>query len=216
MTCCQCQGIEKMFGEKFVGRALASYRRKGPSRSTRLLIDALEAEGVKGRTLLDIGGGVGAIQHALLKAGVAQSVAVEASAASIAAASEEARRQGHADRVRHQHGNFVEIARDVAPADIVTLDRVICCYDDMPGLVGLSASRASRLYGLVYPRETWWTKAGLGAANFLFRLQGNPFRAFVHPTGAVEDVLSRHGLKRRFHRQTILWQVAVFAREQPA
>jgi hypothetical protein len=36
----------------------------------------------------------------------------------------------------------------------------------------------------------------------------------VHPTREVEDVLSLHGLKRRFHRQTFVWQVAVFARAQ--
>ena len=216
MTCCQCKGIEWMFDERRVGKSLARYRRKGPSLSTRMLIEALEVDGVEGRTLLDIGGGVGAIQHALLKAGATQSLAVEASAASIAAAREEAQRQGHADRARFQHGNFVEISRDLPAADIVTLDRVICCYDDMPGLVGLSASRARRLYGLVYPRETWWTKAGLGGANFFMRLLGSPFRAFVHPTREVEAVVSRHGLKRRFHRQTIMWQVVVFEREQAA
>ena len=37
--------------------------------------------------------------------------------------------------------------------DILTLDRVICCYPDMQKLVGLSAKRARKLYGLIYPIE---------------------------------------------------------------
>src|SRR5947199_213845 len=76
---------------------------------------------------------------------------VDASAAYLAAAREEAARQGHAERVAYHHGNFVDLAATLPPADIVTLDRVICCYHDMPALVERSSAKAARLYGLVYP-----------------------------------------------------------------
>ena len=42
---------------------------------------------------------------------------------------------------------------EIEAADVVTLDRVICCYPDMEALVGRSAERALRLYGLVHPRD---------------------------------------------------------------
>ncbi len=38
-------------------------------------------------------------------------------------------------------------------ADIVTLDRVGCCYLAVDELVTASAAHARRLYGLVLPRE---------------------------------------------------------------
>ncbi len=71
MSCAQCQGIERMFDRRAAERELRQYRAAGPGGTTRLLIDALKAEGVAGLTLLDIGGGVGAIQHELLRAGSA-------------------------------------------------------------------------------------------------------------------------------------------------
>jgi magnesium-protoporphyrin O-methyltransferase len=115
--------------------------------------------------------------------------------------------------VNYQHGNFVELAANIAPADIVTLDRVICCFDNMEKLVDLSAQRAQKLYGLVYPRDTWWVKLGIKIENFTHWLSGNPFRAFVHPSRSVEERLRKNGLKRSFHSQTMTWQVAVYSRQ---
>lgn len=212
MNCCQCQGIEAVFDARLVEEELSSYREKGPNQTTRMLIAALKAEGIQGGSLLDIGGGVGAIQHALLAAGVQNATDVDASPAYLNAAKEEAQRRGLAERVNFQRGNFVDIAAQIPPADIVTLDRVICCYHDMENLVSLSAARARKTYGLVYPRDVWWVKFGIRVVNFFYRLQKNPFRTFTHPTQAVEAIVHQSGLKRRFYRRTLIWQVVVYAR----
>jgi magnesium-protoporphyrin O-methyltransferase len=177
-----------------------------------MLIDAIAAEGVVGKTLLDIGGGVGMIQHELLKAGAGEATSVDGSSAFIDAAKEEAQRQGHADRLRQHHGDFVDLAPEIGSADIVTLDRVICCYHDVERLVALSSERATRLYGLVYPRENWAVKAGLRLFNLVLSLRRSPFRVFVHPTATVDAVVRRSGLRRRVYRKTLIWQVVVYAR----
>jgi magnesium-protoporphyrin O-methyltransferase len=213
MNCCQCQGIEELFSQEYVEKELAHYRAKGPDRTTRMLTKAIKEAGVDGLTLLDIGGGLGAIQHELAEAGVQAVASVEASAAYIAAAKEEAGRRGLADHVSYQHGNFVDLAARIAPADIVTLDRVICCYDDMEQLVSLSAARARKLYGLVYPRDTWWVKILLAVENFFFRLRRSHYRAYVHSTAAVEALVNGSGLLRHSYRRTLVWQVAVYQRE---
>ncbi len=212
MNRCQCKGVEMMFNQKSAVRELKQYRRKGPNRTTQMLIDALKTEGIEGMTLLDIGGGVGAIQHELLSAGVRSAANVDASAAYVAVAKEEAERRGHAGLVSYYHGDFIQLAPEIAPADIVTLDRVICCYDDMQALVGLSSARARNLYGLVYPRDTWWMKIRVAIENFVYRLVRNPFRSFVHPTEQVDAVVRSSGLRRRLHLKTFLWQVVVYAR----
>ena len=177
-----------------------------------MLTEAIKEASVDGLTLLDIGGGVGAIQHELLGAGVDQATQVDASAAYIAAARAEAQRRGNAERVSYRHGNFVDLAADIDPADIVTLDRVICCYPEMEKLVGLSAAKARRLYGLVYPRDTWWVKLGLALMNFFLRLQRSHYRTFAHPTKSVEAILNGNGLRQSFYRRTLVWQVAVYRR----
>ena len=161
MSCCQCQGIQSLFGERIARHDLKRYRRKGPLETTRILLEALVEAGVEGATLLDIGGGVGAISNGLLIAGAARATVVDASPAYLRTAQAEAERQSHRDRITYRSGDFVALAREIAPADVVTLDRVICCYDDMEALVSASAEKAGRLYGVVYPRDAWWNRLGV-------------------------------------------------------
>lgn len=212
MNCCQCQGIEQVFDPSLAASDLKSYRQKGPAKTTNYLLTALKQAGVQGLTLLDIGGGVGIIQHELLPAGVTTAVHIDASTAYIAAAQKEAKRRGHLDRTTYQHGDFVAVAEDVPAADIVTLDRVICCYHDMPSLVNAAAVKARQYLGLVYPRDTWWLKAASRLPNFGLWLFRNPFRIFVHATDAVEAILRQHGFQRQLYQRTFLWQTFLYTR----
>ncbi len=212
MECYQCQGIEMQFDRKAAAAELRRVRTRGPAPTTRALVDALKTEDLEGTSLLDIGGGVGVIQFELLESGVVSATGVEASSAFIGAAKEEAVRRGYSGRVEYRHGDFVHLAPEIAPADIVTLDRVVCCYPDMAALVALSAARARRLYGVVYPRDTWWNRAALAILNFARRLRRSPFRVFVHSTRAVDALIRRHGLEQNYYRQTLVWQVVVYAR----
>jgi hypothetical protein len=212
MNCIQCEGIEELFDNQFVARELVNYRKKGPNKASRSLIDAIKRADIQGSSLLDIGGGVGAIQHALLETGTQHAVDVDASNAYIHAAVEEAQRRGLAERINFRHGNFVDIAPQIQAADIVTLDRVICCYPDMENLVRLSVERARKIYGLVYPRDRWWVKMGLKISNLILRLQKNPYRGFVHPSRAIEELVSKHGFKHFATQSTWIWQVVVYSR----
>ena len=212
MNCCQCEGIELLFDRDAADLNLEEYREVGPAETTSMLVEALLQEGVNGLTLLDIGGGVGAIQHALLEAGAQKSASVEASSGYHEASKAEAERRGLSDRASFLHGNFVDLAPEISPADIVTLDRVICCFDDMEGLVSLSAERAKRLYALVYPRDTWWVKIGFALEDLLRRLRRIPFRTYVHPTREVEAIVREKGLTQRSRRTTWEWQIVVYKR----
>jgi hypothetical protein len=106
------------YDEKRAASDLRRYREKGPISSTRALIEALKAEGVEGATLLDIGGGIGAIQHELLDAGVTHATSVDASAPYLDAARGESERRGHDGRVTYLHGDFADLADSVPSADI--------------------------------------------------------------------------------------------------
>ena len=111
-----------------------------------------------------------------------------------------------------KHGDFTTIASDLDSADIVTLDKVICCYDDMDELVGLSSKLAQKIYAVVYPRDNWWTKLLLPIINFYPKIKGSSFRVFIHPTKQVEDIIIRNGLKRNYYNKRLFWQVAIFTR----
>jgi len=216
MGCCSSEDTEydRQFDARHAAEQLRDYHRKGPRGLTGALIEALRAGGVDGQTVLDVGGGVGAVHHELLRAGAASAVDVDASRAYVSAARDEAERQGHADRVRYLTGDFVALADDVGPADLVALDRVICCYSDMSALVGRSAALARRRYGLVYPRDSYLGRVGLALINFGMWLSRSSFRVYAHRTADVDAVVAAQGLVKRLHRKTLIWQLALF--ERPA
>lgn len=84
----------------------------------------------------------------------------------------------------------MDLAPQLPPADLVTLEKVICCYPDMRTLVSLSSAHARRLYGFVIPREMWSMKVGIRLANLALRLQRNPFRHSCIPR---EILMQRFG-----------------------
>lgn len=84
MDCSHCQGAEKTFNSRMAQRELRKYRSKGPGKTTRLLVEAIKSANIEGTTMLDIGGGVGAIENELLDDGVRSAIDVDASSAYLA------------------------------------------------------------------------------------------------------------------------------------
>jgi magnesium-protoporphyrin O-methyltransferase len=171
---------------------------------------------VRGTSLLDIGGGIGVVHHELLDSGADSVVHVDATAANIDTANEEAERRGHSGRVKFVLGDFVALAAEISAADVVTLDRVICCYPDMEELVSTSAARARRLWGAVIPRERILFKAMVQLGNGMRRLTRNDFRTFIHPLGGIDTVLRREGFTLRSERDTYGWRAVVYSRSTHA
>lgn len=210
-SCCR-PDYDALFDERAARRDLSAYRRRGPSRTTRRLLDAIRSEGVAGASLLDIGGGVGAIGSELLEAGAASLVDVDFSAPYLAAARDEIGRRGLTERATFRHGDFVALAEEIGPADVVTLDRVLCCYGDWHALVDASLARAHRLYGIVYPRDRWWLRLPLGAIRGVGRLLGRALPFHVHPEREVDAWIRRAGFSPLVVRRGLIWQVAVYRR----
>ena len=212
MGCCQCQGIENMFDKKTARRELKRYLKKGPSKTTGMLLDAIHKEGVQGLNFLDIGGGIGAIQYDLIKAGASSGTSIEASSAYIDVVKKEALQNGLGEKIDFKHGDFTRTASDVDTADIVTLDKVICCYDNMSELVMLSSKLARRMYAVIYPRNVWWTKLAILFMNFYSIVKGSSFRVFIHPTKKVGKIIFGNGLKTKYYATTFFWQVVIFTK----
>lgn len=213
MVCCShCQAADSLFNRQKAEADLRGYRKNGAGGTTKRLLDTLKSTDVAGMTLLDIGGGVGVIQHELAAAGVAAITGVDASSAYLQAAQSEAERRGYRANTEYLHGDFVALSGQVGPADIVTLDRVICCYPDVDALVGAAASRSRRLFAVAYPRDSWLARVAILFLNLFFRAQGNPFRNFVHPSAKVDQIAADNHLQKSSHYKGWLWQVVVYAR----
>ncbi len=196
MPCNCCEITGRAFDEKDAKADLKEYQKRGPAEQTRLILEAIRSVGLKDATLLDIGGGVGAIHHELLKDIARQATHVDASSAYLQAAKQEAVHLGQEDRVKFIHADFTDVAAELPRADLVTLDRVVCCYPDFRGLLAAAAGRSQKALAMSYPRETWYMRVALKIINFFQRLRRDPFRVFLHPVADIDALLSAAGMKR--------------------
>jgi magnesium-protoporphyrin O-methyltransferase len=212
MPCNCCEITDKTFSPVDARSDLKEYRKHGPAHQTRLILEAIRSLGLKEATLLDIGGGIGAIHHELLKDTARQATHVDASSAYLQVAKEEAARLGHDDRVKFVHADFTDVAGELPEADIVTLDRVVCCYPDFHSLLTSAANRSQKAIAMSYPRETWYLRIGLKVANFFQLLRRDPFRIFLHPVTEMDTLLRAEGMKRISLRRLFVWEIALYSR----
>jgi hypothetical protein len=204
--------FDAAFDRRAARRELAAYQRAGATGTARRLVEAIRSAGVQGATILDIGGGIGTVGFELLAAGASRLTEVDAARAYIDAARGEAARRGLADRASFMHGDFVALADAVTTADVVTLDRVICCYGNWRSLVERSTARARRLYGIAYPVERPWMRVLVGLGNLASRLAGRRFRFYVHPERAVDAAIRGRGFRTLVRERGLAWQTVVYER----
>jgi magnesium-protoporphyrin O-methyltransferase len=215
MACSCCtfgDTADQHFTREKVAKELEAYRRRGIGPTARLLQDGLAAARLTNGSVLDVGAGLGGLTLALLDQGMARGVVIEASAAYLAAASEEAARRGRSAVVQFVHGDYVTVGPQVPGATVVTLDRVVCCYPSFEPLLEQAGRHAERSVALSYPRDRWFVRVGLWLENLMRRLKGNPFRTFLHSPIEMRQVLERCGFELASRGQTSTWAADVFVR----
>ena len=201
-------GYEAVFDARYAGKAARRYRREGLTPTERLVVEFLTSAGVEGASVLEVGGGVGAVQLALLARGAARTTNLELSGAY----EEDARRliaeagvEGRVDRILG-----VDLARApdaVAPADVVVLHRVVCGYPDYDRLLGAAADRARRLVVFTHPPRTIWTRAAVRMSNVMVGLSRRSYRGFVHSPDGMAEVLRGHGFDLTYRHPGWSWCV---------
>ena len=207
-SCC----YDDAFDRRHVEAKLRDYRRNGPGRASVALADALGRGGLDGRTVLDIGAGIGAVHNLLLDRGAASAIDVDASRPYLDAARSEAERRGLAARVRFEHGDFVALAPGIDPADLVALDRVVCCYGDIDALVGRAAERTRRRLGIVLPPDGRFARLVIRLLNAWEFLTRSSFRMYAHPHARVVAAARAAGLVPAGTTAIGIWRLLVFER----
>jgi magnesium-protoporphyrin O-methyltransferase len=207
--CCQPRAYERLFSARQARLDARRYRKRGLGGTSRGLVEL--AGDVSGETVLEVGGGVGAIELELLAAGAARATNVELSGEYEEEAATLLAERGLSQRVDRHEADFIE--EPVGPHDVVVMHRVVCCYPDVDRLVGVAAAHTRRRLLLTFPRERPWTRAGIRAINLFMRLSGSDFRAFVHPVARMTTAAQREGLVlERRERQGLIWENAAYER----
>ncbi len=213
MDCCTyTDSVNSQFGEARARKEAQEYTKHGLNRDSRAIVDAVTKRAVKSASLLEIGGGIGAVTLELLKKGVAQAVNVEASSAYLDTARKLAQQTGVESQVSYRCADFTNDAGQVAPADIVIMHRVVCCYPDASMLVTAAAQHSGRLLVFSYPVDQWYMRLYNRVQNSIRRAKGSAFRMYIHSPQAIFETASAAGLRLVEESASGTWRIAVFER----
>lgn len=203
MAGCCAAGYGTVFDARQARRDARRYRRRGLSKAARQLVRLAAPDG---GTVLEIGGGVGAIQIELLKAGAERATNVELSPGYEEEAARLLGEAGLTERVERRVTDFVEAADSVEPADVVVMHRVVCCYPDPERLVGAAAAHARRRLVLTYPPDNLLSRLVTTGFNVWCAARRVDFRSYVHPPHVVLAAARAHGLEPRVEGRTAVWR----------
>lgn len=201
-----------MFTPRAARRSLRRYRQRGLDDIERRMFETASADGLEGARVLEIGGGVGAIQAELLEAGAERGEIIELVAAYEPYARELARDRGLEDRTSFRVEDVLDSTETVEPAEVVVLNRVVCCSRDGVRLAGVSARLARRTLVLSFPRERALVKAGMRLVNVGMRLMGRSFRVFVHPRASLLAAAEAEGLRLDESGHGFFWEFVALRR----
>jgi len=191
-------------------RDLNNLKNTGAKKSTRVLLNVLRNLNLEGMHLLDIGAGIGVVSIELRHSGISEITHNDMSSAYLNVFKNEFGERLKGIKINSLQGDFVEISDKIESADIVVLDKSICCYPHYSELVNVSASKAKTWYAYVIPRDTWWVKLVHYFMQLPKSFKSDSFRSFVYPVDKVEKIVLEHGFAKftQVHRRE--WLIAVF------
>jgi len=193
-------------------RSLERYRRKGLDDLARRMVASAADGGLDGARVLEIGGGIGTLQVELLASGAERGEVVELVPSYEPYANELARDKGFEERTSFRVVDVLEDPDAVEPADVVVMNRVVCCSPDGVALAGQAARLARRTLVLSFPRDVLWVRAGLRFLNAGLRLAGRSFRVFVHPTDVLLAAAEAEGLSPFDGGRGLAWEFVALRR----
>jgi 16S rRNA G966 N2-methylase RsmD len=217
MAVCSCSAfqtaVDRQFTADKAAKELKAYRKGRLGPTTRRLRDGIVEIGLNRGSLLDVGAGVGALTFELLDRGIKKATVADASVAYVAAAKDEAARLGRSESVQIVHGDLLETAPLLPTADLVTLDRVVCCHPSYQPLLEEATRHAAYALALSYPRNWWFVRARMWLENAK-RRRTSGFRTFVHPPHLMRQIIEGAGFDLVHQTTTPIWAIDIFVRRR--
>jgi SAM-dependent methyltransferase len=211
MGCCEVNGLNRVFSGPLVRQELRAFRRKGLNKRRAQIVGELENV-VEGSSVLEIGCGVGAISTTLLRKGARVGHYVEISSDYLEAAQEVAKGAGVSEKATFHLADFASAKNRYASADIVVLDRVVCCYPDGIKLIAKAARHSERYLVYTYPRPLWFIRIFKAVLGFTMRLFRQDYRFFLHDPEKLSQAAAEAGHVLVATRAIGLWRLVVLSK----
>lgn len=211
MACCDVNGLDRIFRGSLVTQEKRAFLKTGLNERQRAFFEGIAP---LDKTVLDIGCGVGALGTSALQRGAREAVFVDVSRAYLGAARGVVEHLNLSDRASFRQGDFTSLS--VQAADLVSLDRVVCCYPDAARL--LTKAAAHSRYDLVFshPLPTWWLGAGRYLLNLGMSVFRQRYRFYLHDEKVLLDAAQSAGHVLRHRARYGMWQVLVLSKNEPS
>ncbi len=213
MTCCCPHDVSanRLFSA-VAHRYRKRFIRRGLEKSQQQLLSGLRQTGYKNATILEIGSGVGHLHQTLLELGASTAVGIDLADKMIIEARDWSTQRGLDTRANYLQGDFLMMDASILSADLVMLDKVVCCYPDAEALVRRSLVKTNRIYALTYPRNRWYVRFGVVIGGLLMRLVGSAFRPYFHNPVQIEAWILSHGFIKVYEATTPVWLSQVYSK----
>lgn len=217
-SCCRANACEEVFGPRVASSDLARYRRRGLDALARRMLASVPRSALSPTSrVLEIGGGIGALQAEAIRAGAGSGEVVELVGAYRLYAERLAAELGIEERTRFRVADLLaaENGQDppqVDPADVVLMHRVVCCSPDGLELTQVASRLARRALVLSFPRFTLLSRAVAWAQGQIFRALGREYRIFVRPEAAIVERAEAHGLRVSARGHDLVWTFVALER----
>lgn len=215
-NCCSPAPINDLnahFDQAVAEEDALDYRENGLNSRGEKMLAHLDLTAVGLNSVLDIGCGSGALHHELLQRNLVKKViAMDASEAFLAAAASNAKEMGLDQRVEYQLKDFALSTEKTAPADVVVMDRVLCCYPNLEGLLKPAVDKSQQYLVISYPRDALWVRLYYRWRALVKAMQRSAFRLYYHEPAKIRQLAIAGGLKLVDEGQEEFWQIDVYKR----
>jgi tRNA1(Val) A37 N6-methylase TrmN6 len=207
-----CCGADLFFNKKKAIKEYRKYLKKGPVKATAKIIQQLQEQDIEGKSLIDIGGGIGAIQWWFLQSGGKESIDIDASTGYLKQAQEHANQNDWQDKAQFLMGDCIEVYPQVDEAHFITLDKVVCCYPNYIEILSATCDKAKENISLSYPMDGLIAQVLRYFGVLFFIITNNPYRPYVHPVKEIRNLFEQQGYYRVAHDKVFPWHVETYAR----
>lgn len=207
-----CCGADMFFDKKTANKKYKAYLKKGPARVTAKIISQLMTHTIEGKSMVDIGGGIGALQWWFLENGGSKTVDIDASSGYLKQAKDHAKSKGWDSSSEFLLGDCMEVYPQIEATDYITLDKVVCCYPNYKEILEATCDKATTAVSLSYPMDGFLSEIIRKMGDFFMSFKDNPFRPFIHPVKDIRLVFEQKGFKRVAHNLAFPWHVETYKR----
>lgn len=178
----------------------------------RLLLESIQAAGLEGAQVLELGSGDGSFSRELLRHSAAGVTGVDLSPRSVEHATTRAMAEGLGGRATYRVADAAQ--EPLAAHDAVVSKRVFCCYPDPCRLLANTLPSAQRAYVLALPESRGalgvMTRLVVRLANGWQWLRRYPFRGYVHDVRMISQAIEAAGFRLASSRDHRGWLVLAF------